>query len=42
LLSISEETLTELISTVSAGCIFIEKRKQYLAQQSEKISKKQN
>jgi len=32
LLSISEETLMELISTVGARCIFIEKRKQYLAQ----------
>jgi len=42
LLSISEETLMELISTVGARCIFIEKRKQYLAQQSEKVSKKQN
>jgi len=42
LLSITEETLAELISTVGARCIFIEKRKQYLAQQSEKVSKKQN
>ncbi|XP_011704954.1 PREDICTED: uncharacterized protein LOC105460217 isoform X1 [Wasmannia auropunctata] len=36
LLSISDEMLIELIPTVGARCTFIEKRKQYLEQQSAK------
>ncbi|XP_011704955.1 PREDICTED: uncharacterized protein LOC105460217 isoform X2 [Wasmannia auropunctata] len=37
LLSISDEMLIELIPTVGARCTFIEKRKQYLEQQSAKV-----
>ncbi|XP_036148758.1 uncharacterized protein LOC105835274 isoform X2 [Monomorium pharaonis] len=43
LLSISEQTLIELIPTIGARCIFIEKRKQFLKEQSAKnISRYEN